>query len=145
MHLKLINGVPVEYTLGQLRRDNPLTSFPKNVSEDILASYGVYPYTRPQPPEHDDLALKLADGEFVQDEGGNWSRTWVVTERPLVEAESNIRYKRDLLLQETDWIVVKAYDQNQNIPAEWNVYRQALRDVTAQEGFPYSVTWPTKP
>jgi hypothetical protein len=24
-------------------------------------------------------------------------------------------------------------------------YRQALRDITSQEGFPYDVTWPTKP
>jgi hypothetical protein len=28
---------------------------------------------------------------------------------------------------------------------EMAAYRQALRDITAQGGFPYSVTWPTKP
>jgi len=28
---------------------------------------------------------------------------------------------------------------------EWSTYRQALRDITEQEGFPYQVTWPTKP
>jgi len=28
---------------------------------------------------------------------------------------------------------------------EWATYRQALRDITAQEGFPYEVVWPPKP
>ncbi len=28
---------------------------------------------------------------------------------------------------------------------EWAVYRQALRDITAQEGFPYNVTFPEPP
>jgi hypothetical protein len=29
--------------------------------------------------------------------------------------------------------------------AEWATYRQALRDVTAQSGFPYEINWPVKP
>ena len=28
---------------------------------------------------------------------------------------------------------------------EWGVYRQNLRDLTAQEGFPFSIEWPTPP
>lgn len=58
---------------------------------------------------------------------------------------AKIRSRRDGLLQETDWIVIKSYERGQNIPAEWELYRQALRDITAQAGFPYEVTWPTKP
>lgn len=58
---------------------------------------------------------------------------------------ANVRSRRDNLLQETDWIVIKSYERGENIPAEWEVYRQALRDITAQAGFPYEVTWPTKP
>ena len=58
---------------------------------------------------------------------------------------SKVRSQRDNLLQETDWIVIKSYERGQNIPAEWELYRQALRDITAQAGFPYEVTWPTKP
>ena len=62
----------------------------------------------------------------------------------LEQAERNIRSRRDGLLQETDWIVIKSYERGQNIPAEWELYRQALRDITEQAGFPYEVTWPTK-
>jgi hypothetical protein len=58
---------------------------------------------------------------------------------------SRVRSERDSLLQETDWIVIKSYERGENIPAEWELYRQALRDITEQAGFPYSVEWPTKP
>jgi len=57
------------------------------------------------------------------------------------DAEMLIRSKRDRLLSDTDWM---AMSDNTMTPA-WASYRQALRDVTAQEGFPFSVDWPTKP
>ena len=57
------------------------------------------------------------------------------------DAEMLIRSKRDRLLSDTDWM---AMSDNTMTPA-WASYRQALRDVTAQEGFPFSVVWPAKP
>jgi hypothetical protein len=144
MHLKLTNGTPATYTLGQLRRDNPQTSFPKKIPDDMLASYDVYPYTRPDEPEYDFMTARVVDGDFEQ-VAGVWSLPYVVEELPLEQAERNIRSRRDNLLQETDWIVIKSYERGENIPAEWELYRQALRDITAQAGFPYSVEWPTKP
>lgn len=62
-----------------------------------------------------------------------------------------IRSKRDRLLAESDWVTVKAVDQNAQdnlgiqVPQVWLDYRQALRDITSQSGFPNNVTWPTKP
>ena len=145
MHLKLTNGVPAKYTLGQLRRDNPQTSFPKLIPDEILASYDVYPYTRPKPDEYDSLARRLIDDAFVQDAEGHWSLPYKLEALPLEQAERNIRSRRDNLLAETDWIVVKSYERGQNTPAEWELYRQALRDIATQAGFPHEVTWPTKP
>lgn len=52
-----------------------------------------------------------------------------------------VRNQRERLLSATDWM---ALSDNTMTP-EWAAYRQALRDITAQEGFPYSVIWPTKP
>lgn len=144
MHLKLTNGTPATYTLGQLRRDNPNTSFPKQIPDDLLASYDVYPYTRPAAPEYDSLTREIIDGSFEQ-VSGQWSLPYVVQEQEDVYAERNIRSRRDSLLSQSDWIVVKSYERGQNIPAEWELYRQALRDITEQTGFPYEVTWPTKP
>ena len=55
---------------------------------------------------------------------------------------SQIRQERNTLLADCDWTQVSDAPINQ---VAWQTYRQALRDVTSQEGFPYDVTWPTKP
>jgi len=145
MHIKLTNGVPEKHTTGQLRRDNAQISFPKNIPDATLAEYGVYPYTRPERPEYDTLTSKLVDGGFEQDSVGNWVQGYVVEQLPVDQAERNIRSKRDSLLQDTDWVVTKAYEMGASVPSEWATYRQALRDITTQEGFPFSVVWSTKP
>lgn len=145
MYLKLTNGIPAKYTLGQLRRDNSQTSFPKSIPDDLLASYDVYPYTRPSVPEYDNLAWCLIYDAFTQDAQGNWSLPYKLEALPLEDAQSNVRDKRDSLLQQTDWVVIMHTEKGTNVPMEWEVYRQALRDITSQEGFPYEVTWPTKP
>ena len=145
MHIKITNGIPAKYTLGQFRRDNPNTSFPKQIPNEMLASYDVYPYTVPDRPSYDGLTQLCVEGTFEQDAQGNWALPWVTENKPQDEAESNIRRKRDRDLQECDWVVVKHTEANTTPPTEWVTYRQALRDITAQVGFPYSVTWPTKP
>ena len=144
MHLKLKNGTPAIYTLGQLRRDNPQTSFPKLIPDELLASYDVYPYTRPKPDEYDSLAWRLIDDEFVNVNGA-WMLPYKLEALPLEDAQRNIRSRRDSLLAECDWVVIMHTEKGTNIQMEWEVYRQALRDITAQAGFPYEVTWPTKP
>ena len=145
MHLKLTNGTPEKYSIGQLRRDNPNTSFPKNPTDDLLADWDVFPYSRPERPIVDGLTANVVDGGFERDADGNWIMLWMVEQLPLDQAERNIRRRRDSLLAETDWVVVFHTEKGTNIPLEWELYRQALRDITAQEGFPYNVTWPTKP
>lgn len=56
-----------------------------------------------------------------------------------------IKQKRDQLLQESDWIVVKATEEGKPVPEEWKTYRQALRDVTSQPEYPKNIVWPQKP
>jgi hypothetical protein len=51
------------------------------------------------------------------------------------------RYVRDDLLTETDWWAVA----DRTMTDAEVTYRQALRDLPAQSGFPTSITWPTKP
>jgi hypothetical protein len=67
------------------------------------------------------------------------------------EFAASARSQRDTLLKETDWVVSKAVEQNAQdnlgiqIPVVWLNYRQALRDVPQQIGFPTTITWPVKP
>tara|TARA_E500000318_G_scaffold46260_2_gene43650 strand:- start:3116 stop:3379 length:264 start_codon:yes stop_codon:yes gene_type:complete len=51
------------------------------------------------------------------------------------------RIERDSLLAETDYLALS----DNTMSAAMIAYRQALRDITDQTGFPTSVTWPTKP
>ena len=51
------------------------------------------------------------------------------------------RIARDKMLAETDWWATT----DRTMSAEQTAYRQAMRDITAQSGFPTDITWPTKP
>ena len=62
-----------------------------------------------------------------------------MAEKPAKDA----REKRDLLLKESDWTQFPDVKLS-NINA-WNSYRQLLRDVPQQLGFPQSIDWPVKP
>ena len=140
MFIRLTNGTPENYTLAQLRRDNPNVSFPKDIPAETLASFGVYPVKRTDPPEHNPLTQIVHVIDPVQTEG-DWVQQWETLDLPKDQAAENIRAERNRLLSETDWMALS----DNTITQEWADYRQALRDITVQEGFPYSVEWPTKP
>lgn len=52
------------------------------------------------------------------------------------------RSRRDILLRESDWAVLADAPTDKTA---WQAYRQELRDVPQQEGFPNSINWPTEP
>ena len=56
-----------------------------------------------------------------------------------------VRTKRDALLARCDYYVMPDYPATEEGLAEVKAYRQALRDITKQEGFPDAVTWPNIP
>ena len=55
----------------------------------------------------------------------------------------SLRDKRNSLLRKSDW--TQGADVPAELKAKWTDYRQKLRDVPAQSGFPDTVTWPTEP
>ena len=57
-------------------------------------------------------------------------------------AAAIVRTQRDKLIAATDWTVL---GDAKTVKADWKAYRQALRDVPEQAGFPYAVEWPTPP
>ena len=61
------------------------------------------------------------------------------------EFAKSARDSRDRLLAECDWVVVKSLESGQAVPTEWAAYRQALRDIPQQAGFPITINWPVKP
>ena len=60
-------------------------------------------------------------------------------------AVDSARAKRDRLLAESDWVTIRAADTGDPVPTEWQTYRQALRDIPEQTGFPEEIEWPQEP
>lgn len=58
------------------------------------------------------------------------------------EQAKSVRATRDEKLKDSDWTQVADAPVDK---AAWATYRQALRDVTAQDGFPWTITWPVAP
>lgn len=69
----------------------------------------------------------------------------IMIERPAPSDEvlaAQARDQRDRLLSESDWVVTKSIETGSPVPAAWKAYRQALRDITQQAGFPREIQWP---
>jgi hypothetical protein len=58
------------------------------------------------------------------------------------EQAANVRRTRTEMLKDCDWTQIADSTADK---ATWATYRQALRDITAQSGFPWTITWPTQP
>lgn len=59
--------------------------------------------------------------------------------------EARARARRNSLLKETDYLLMPDYPLTEELRAAWTAYRQALRDLPEQEGWPTDVIWPEKP
>ena len=141
MFIKLTNGVPEKYTIGQLRKDNPNVSFPRDIPLETLASYNVYPLTVEDRPSYNSLIEDTVLNTPTEVDGA-WTQSYSVVQKPQEDVEINIRRQRNNLLSESDWTQVADAPVDK---AAWATYRQALRDITDQEGFPFNVRFPTKP
>ena len=59
---------------------------------------------------------------------------------PVAASATQVRADRDALLAASDHMALA-----DRITDEWRTYRQALRDVPTQSGFPTNITWPVEP
>ena len=136
------------YSIGDLRRDNPNTSYPRNPSDAVLASWNVFPVTDKPTPDYNPATQNCNQVNPTLIDG-KWVMTWAVTPAtPDQIAErtkskvAEVRQQRNELLSACDWTQLPDAPV---LAAPWAAYRQELRDVTAQAGFPWNVVWPVKP
>lgn len=148
------------YSIGQLRKDNPNISFPRVISDDLLASFGVYPVSKASAPSADLRTKNVEENSMPSLVGDVWVLGWSITDKTTDEiaeyasimSDKN-RELRNNLLAQSDWVVTKAIEQNAQdglgiqIPASWLSYRQALRDITSNPNWPHlsDEDWPTSP
>lgn len=86
---------------------------------------------------------KPADDELVTYAWDTDSRRWVGTRTTAAYWQAT-RAERNRRLTASDWIVARSAEAGQPVPAAWQAYRQALRDITEQPD-PLQITWPTPP
>ena len=148
MYVKITNGTPETYTIGQLRRDNPNTSFPKAISEETLASYNVFPLSRTDRPTYDHTKSVVKGTPQLVDDA--WTEVWDVSDASSEEIAARIerqselsREVRNTLIAATDFYALS----DVTMSAEMTAYRQALRDITSHVNWPHldEADWPTKP
>ena len=129
-----------------VKREHPGTSFPGDAAcfEIAIARMGYAKVQQVQQPAVT-YAQNITEGAPAEI-GGTYQQAWVISdataaeiaERTEAEATS-VCQERNQRLSDCDWT------QLQDAPddaAAWAAYRQELRDVTAQAGFPWDVVWP---
>jgi len=152
---------------GEIRKMHPNTSLPRVWDESICEALGIdVIFEGPQATGGDQYQYSQSAG--VEEINGKWYTKYVLgpifTDRPATDTEpamtaaqqeaaykaqkdaeqaKSVRADRDAKLAASDWTQGK--DIAENISSVWATYRQALRDVPAQAGFPWNVTWPTQP
>jgi len=131
---------------GEFRARHIDTSLPAQLTTEVLDALGadvVLEGPQPQPGRY-----QVAHRDGVEQIDGQWftkysladmdDETKATADERQVKA---VRYDRDRRLAETDW----RFRSDMNPSQEWKDYCQALRDVPAQAGFPWTIVWPDKP
>ena len=86
-------------------------------------------------------------------DGKKWSQvpleaehTEVALPEPTTEEQTALaKAKRNALLKASDWTQLQDVVLSEEKATAWRVYRQTLRDITAQVEFPNAISWPQKP
>ena len=143
-----LRDAAVVVTDSEFRALHPTTSFPPQLTEDILDSFEadvVFEGPQPSTTRYQFVARQ----GVIQMSDGKWYRNYVAIDMSdeakaaLDEQQAkSVREERNRRLAACDWT------QLADAPVDdlaWAVYRQALRDVPNQADFPWTVVWPTEP
>ena len=142
-------------TVAAFKATKPNTSFPKQMSENCLNDYG-YDVVFNGSAATVTAPYGVSTRSGVEEKDGKWYTKFVAgpifanaddeaayKAKVDAQAAANVRSTRDSKLAECDW--TQANDSPLKAASAWTTYRQSLRDVPAQSGFPHTVNWPTKP
>jgi hypothetical protein len=126
-------------------------TFPSLLTPQDVQGTGFALYEFSQQPELTRYE-KMVEGVPRKSEDGRVFQTWQVVEMDEGEkldvdnVQANIiRQQRNSKLYRTDWIFAPDSPLNETQKQAYITYRQALRDVPSQAGFPWDVQWPVEP
>ncbi len=94
--------------------------------------------------KYDKSTFEITKDQVI--ETRHWRKYTNEERAEILERDSrNTRNHRNHLLRESDWTRLDDNGLTSEKKSEWAQYRQQLRDISDQEGFPFEVTWPTPP
>lgn len=140
-YVRLVEDAIEACSVSQLKRDNPNVGFPDRLPRELLENYGVFEVVDAARPHFDGWRQRVEEGPVVLSEGV-YTQTWRVVDLPKDEVAAKARAMRDKTLAQTD------HTQLPDAPGDrgaWATYRQALRDIPQQAGFPDTIDWPRPP
>ena len=163
MQIRIRESGAVMYE-SEFRALFPNTSMPQQLSEELLNDFGA-DVVFEGPQATGGTVYQYSQEQGVEQINGKWYTKYVlgptfidtvvdgVTTTALehenvykaqkdAEQAKSVRATRDAKLAETDWTQVADAPVDKTV---WATYRQALRDITTQTGFPWTVTYPEKP
>lgn len=150
MLIRLENGIPTGQPVDDynFRTLHPGVSFPRYLSPSDVEPLGFGLYEFSQIPEAAKYK-KVVEVAPVKKEDGIWYQQWEIVdmndeEKAKADEEKGliVREIRNARLFASDWTQLSDSPVDGTV---WLPYRQALRDVTAQSGFPWEINWPTPP
>jgi len=134
-------------SMFDLLNEYKTTSFPEEILDSHLPNGVVRVHLTQAPSITPYQYLEAADPVF---DGTKWIAHYAIKDYSderkgdiRDQYADNIRNMRDVKLAACDW--TQGRDIPNNIASAWATYRQALRDVPSQAGFPFNVTWPNTP
>lgn len=136
MYALIENGEITRYNI-QLPTVVGNTSIPAGATG--LEAFGLYPIVGDEPTHTE--RQRIAGPQYVFD-GTQVNRVFTVEAIPDEEKAGQVRAERNTKLTASDWTQVADAPVDK---AVWATYRQALRDISTQSGFPWEVTWPDAP
>ena len=128
----------------EFRLRNKHTSFPRIIDEPLQEEFGIdMIFDGPQHQGPPPYSQTYRDG--IEKIGDKWYTKYTIGQRDKEPIDKqyaeNIRNQRNNLIKESDWRAVS----DRKLEPEWKEYRQALRDISKQKGFPHQVEWPEVP
>lgn len=147
MQLAKVNvdgSIVYPYSISEFRKEHANVSFPRVIPPEMFEEYGIYIVVETDPPEHDSWSQYVSGEPPIKTNEGVIQQ-WSVKDYSDEVLSQKARDERSYLLMQSDWLSLKAQEQGVDLDASWVTYRQALRDITDQEGFPRTIVWPTAP
>ena len=134
-------------TESEFRAAFPNTSFPEQLTVGLIGDMGFDVVL--EGPQAQPTRYQTAFRDGVEEINGKWFTKYSVADmddetKAAKDAEQakNVRVTRNQKLSDSDWTQLADSPENK---AAWATYRQALRDIPTQAGFPWEVQWPTQP